>query len=144
MATANRNVLINMQSKLMAMGGVRVAVIGEPKSKMQDGTVAIIPESVRIDETTLQSPRELHTVVLKRYEDAMREPTEDIEFDMDAWRADIFEDLAGDFDLGGTIAYLVPTETVCLYRFQLVENFWFRTGEITIVYRIDDNAAFVK
>lgn len=140
MATANRAALINMQGKLMAMGGVAGAVIGEPMSAMQDGLVAIIPQSGSIDETTLAGPREVHVVMFRRYANAMQEPTEAKEFAMDAWRADVLEDVFGDFDLGGNIAYALPTQFIWNYGFQTVENTKYRLLDLTVAYRIDDNA----
>ena len=143
MATANRATLINMQGKLQAMGGVTKAVIGEPKSAVQDGIVSIIPMSGRIDETTLNTPREVHVLMLRRYVNAMREPSEEIEFEMDAWRANILEDIFGDFDLGGNVAYALPTEFTWAYGFQTIENTIYRLLDLTIAYRIDDNSSFV-
>lgn len=142
MATANRATLINMQGKLMAMGGVAVAVIGEPKSAVQDGLVAIIPQSGHIDETVLTGPREVHLVMLRRYVNAMQEPIEETEFGMDAWRADIMEDIFGDFDLGGNVAYALPTEFVWNYGFQTIEQTKYRLLDLTVAYRIDDRATF--
>ena len=142
MATANRAALIDMQAKLQAMGGVSKAVIGEPKSAVQDGLVAIIPASGRIDETTLAAPREIHIVTLRRYINAMREPLEDTEFEMDAWRAEVMEDIFGDFNLGGNVAYALPTQFQWAYGFQTIENTMYRLLDLTVAYRIDDNASF--
>jgi hypothetical protein len=142
MATANRATLINMQGKLQAMGGVAKAVIGEPKSAVQDGLVSIIPLSGSIDETTLTAPREVHLVMLRRYVNAMREPTEETEFEMDAWRADVMEDIFGDFDLGGNVAYALPTQFLWNYGYQTIENTIYRLLDLTVAYRIDDNASF--
>ena len=140
--TANRAMLINMQSKLKAMGGVSAAVIGEPKSAVQDGLVAIIPASGRVDETTLASPREIHVLTLRRYVNAMREPLEDAEFEMDDWRAAVMEDIFGDFDLGGTVAYALPTQFEWHYGFQTIEQTMYRLLDLTVAYRIDDNSSF--
>ena len=63
MAGNNKAAWVAMKTFLKAMGGVTDAVIGEPKSKMQSGLVAILPESGHIDEVTLQSPRELAVLV---------------------------------------------------------------------------------
>ena len=143
MATANRDTLIHMKGVLQAMGGVAVAVIGEPKSAVQDGLVSIIPMSGRIDETTLAAPREVHLVMLRRYVNAMREPGEDIEYEMDAWRAEVMEDIFGDFDLGGNVAWALPTEFVWSYGYQTIEQTIYRLLDLTVAYRIDDNASFV-
>lgn len=142
MATSNRAALIAMQTKLMAMGGVVEAIIGEPKSKMQTGLVAIIPTSGRIDETTLKHPREIHMVTLRRYANALEEPQAQIEFDMDDWRANVLEDINGDFDLGGTVAYPLPTQFTWTYGYQTVENTMYRLLDLVIAYRIDDRALY--
>jgi len=141
-ATANRATLKNMQSKLQAMGKVASAIIGEPKSKMQDGLVAIIPMSGHIDETTLNSPREVHMVMLRRYDNALSEPQDAIEYDMDEWRADVMSDVLGNFTLGGTVAYALPTQFTWQYGYQTIENTMYRLLDLTIAYRIDDNAVF--
>jgi len=146
MATANRAALIAMQSKLGGMGGVTQAVIGEPKLGVQDGLVAIIPTSGRIDETTLTSPREIHVVSLRRYENMLNRPGEGIEFAMDQWRAEILEDIFGDFDLGGTVAYALPVETEWRYGYQTIGEGQgqvpYRLLDLQVAYRIDDNSTF--
>ena len=43
MAVGNRLAWENMQSKIMAMGGVPVVVIGDPRKDVQSGIVALIP-----------------------------------------------------------------------------------------------------
>ena len=142
-ATSNKATWKNMQSKLATMGGVVNALLGEPRSKMQSGTVAVIPESGRIDETTLSSPREIHIVTLRRYENGLQEPSAAIEEKLDAWRAQIASDVFGDFDLGGNIAYALPTEFGWQYGYQTVEQTQYRILDITVAYRIDDRATFV-
>src|SRR3990167_6883023 len=118
-ATANKLVWENMRDKLKAMGGATNAVIGEPSTAMQSGLVSIIPESGQIDETVLNAAREKHVVTLRRYENALQEPAELIESKLDAWRAEIQEDLFGDFDLGGTMGYLLPTEMPWAYGYEI-------------------------
>ena len=140
-ASNNKATLQNMQSKLAAMGGVKAAVIGEPR-QVQSGTVAIILESGDIDETTLQHPREVHRVTLRRFENWMEAPPEEIEFRLDEWRAEIMADVFGEFDLGGTVAYALPTECSWTYGYQTVNNTIYRLLDIEIAYRVDDRASF--
>lgn len=140
-ATPNKATLLNMQSKLQAMGGV-TAVIGEPKSAMESGLVAIMPQSGRIDEAVLNQPREIHVVFLRRYENMLREPQAVIEFEMDAWRAQIMADIFGDFDLGGTVAYALATEFQWNYGYLTVESVMYRILDLQVSYRIDENATF--
>ena len=143
MATTTKAALQTLQSKLQAMGGPSAVVIGEPKSKVQSGLVAIIPEGGRIDETVLNAPREIHVVTLRRFENAMQGPEEEIEFRLDAWRAEIMEDAFGDFDLGGNVAYLLPTEMPWVYGYVTVENTIYRFLDITLTFRVDPVAVFV-
>ena len=82
--------------------------------------------------------------MLRRYVNAMKEPGEGIEFEMDAWRADIQEDIFGDFDLGGSVAYALPTLFIWNYGFQTIEQTIYRLLDLTVAYRIDANATFTK
>ena len=140
-ATANIDTLQNMQSKLLAMGGTTV-VIGEPKSAVESGLVAILPQSGRIDETVLNQPREIHVVMFRRYDNMLREPAELIEFEMDAWRAQIMSDIFGNFTLGGSVAYALPTEFQWQYGYGTLEQTMYRLLDIQLAYRIDANATF--
>lgn len=143
-ATNNETVWQDMQSKLAKMGGVTKAEIGEVKAAVaQSGLVMIIPMSGRVDETVLNAPREVHTVSLVRIENAMREPFDKIELMLDSWRAEILEDIWGDFDLGGTIAYPLPTEVSWEYGHVTYNNTLYRYVDITLNYRIDPAAVFV-
>ena len=142
MATTSKATWENMSSKLKAMGGTASIVLGEPRSKMQSGTEAIIPESGRIAETVLTQPREIHVITLRRYENALAEPPEQIELRLDNWRAQIAEDIFGDFDLGGNVAYALPTEFAWAYGYQTVENTQYRLLDLTVAYRVDERATF--
>lgn len=142
MATSNQATWENMATKLMSMGGIVHAVIGEPKKAMQSGTVAIIPTRGSIPETTLTHARETHFVMLRRYHNAMTEPADQIEFLLDQWRADIMEDVFGDFDLGGTIAYAWPTQFEWSYGYQTIDQTVYRLLDLTVAYYVDDRSAF--
>jgi hypothetical protein len=143
MATSNKAVWQNMQSKLMAMGYGTNVVIGEPRSGMQSGTIAVIPIEGNYDETTLSKPREIHRVNVRMYQNWLEEPQEEVEFLLDQFRADIMEDICGDFDLGGTVAYIVPDEFVWTFDESEVENTLYRVVNCLIAYRVDDQATFV-
>jgi hypothetical protein len=141
-ATTNKATWTAMKSQLANMGGVSVAVIGEPKSGMQSGTVAIIPSDGSVDETVLNAPREVHSVTLRRYENAMQGPFDEIEFRLDAWRANVAEDFFGDFTLGGTMAYALPTQFSWQYGYGTYESTVYRFLDINIGYRVDDRSTF--
>lgn len=141
MATNNRTALISLKSKLAAIAGVS-AFIGEPKKGMQNGTVSVINDSGRVDETTLVGPREVHTFTLRRYENGMQEPWEDVEMKLDAWRAEIMSDIFGDHDLNGGVAHVLPVETRWDYGYQTIENTVYRLLDLTFSFRVDDRATF--
>jgi len=141
-ATTNKATWTQMKSQLKAMGGVADAVIGEPKSGVQSGTVAIIPSDGGVDETTLTSPREVHSLTLRRYENAMQGPFDELEFRLDAWRANVQDDFFGDFTLGGTMAYALPTQFAWQYGFVTLESVIHRILDINIGYRVDDRSTF--
>lgn len=145
-ATNNQAAWENMKSKLKAMGGNFPVVIGEPKSIVQDGTVAIIPVDGEIDETVLNAPREIHTVMLRRYANALKDPQDGIEFGMDSWRAEILADVWGEFDLGGNIAYPLPTRCRWTYGYQTIgagdRAVMYRLLDVTVAYRLDVAATF--
>ena len=144
MATSNKATWQVMQSKLMAMGYAKNAVIGEPRSAMQSGTVALIPLEGDVDETVLSAPREVHRINIRMYRNWLEDPQEETEFLLDQFRANILADIFGDFDLGGTVAYALPAETVWSYDESEVEDMLYRVINITIAYRIDARASFVK
>ena len=144
-ATANKAVLLNMQSKLAAMGHCKGGVtIGEPKDAPGQLTAAIILDGGEIPETVLNAPRETHRVLLRFYRNAIADPRQNIEFELDEVRAEIEEDICGDFDLGGTIAYALPTEFRWQYGYQTVGQTMFRILDLTVAYRVDPAATFVQ
>ena len=143
MATSNQAAWQTLRSKLLATGLLRTVTIGEP-SLVSDGvTCAILATSATVDETTLQSPRELHTTALRFYGLLSDDNREQMEFDLDAIRANIQADMFGDFDLGGTVAYLQPTAFTATWGFLQVGQSWCRILEIPVTYRVDDRATFV-
>ena len=141
-ATSTQSALKNLRDKLAAMGGVSAIVIGEPKKAVQSGLVAVLSETGRIDELVLNGPREIHEVTLRRHENALQGTEEDIEFRLDTWRAEILQDLWGDFDLGGTVAHLLPASMNWAYGYVTIENTLYRFLDITVVFRIDPSATF--
>lgn len=142
-ATNNKEAWASMLSKLRAMGGVSNAVLGEPHSGYQSGLVMVIPMTGSIPETVLNAPRERHEVDLVRIEDVMKAPVDVVENRLDSWRAEILEDIWGDFDLGGNIAYPEPAETEWEFGHVTYESALYRFLDITLVYRIDPAATFV-
>jgi len=77
------------------------------------------------------------------YRNWLEEPQKETEFVLDQFRADILEDVFGDFDLGGNIAYALPAEMSWTYDEPVIQDTRYRTINIEIAYRIDDRATFV-
>lgn len=144
MATSQKATWVDIQSKLMKMGYGENIVIGEPRTAMQSGTVAIMPIGGEVDETVLSGPREIHNVLLRMYVNWMDDPQENTEYLLDQFRANIMADIFGDFDLGGTVAYALPTEFAWDYDEINVENTLYRTVTLLVAYRVDGNATFAK
>lgn len=142
MATGNKATLQNMQSKLQATGYIDKAELGEPFSPPADWTAAIIIEDGTIDGTTLSNPREIHHVVIRVYHRFLLEPRDEQVFRLDQIRADLEQDFMGEFDFGGSVAYILPTEFTWKYGYQTIDQTVFRVLDITVGYRIDDRAAF--
>ena len=143
MATSNRAVWVVMQSKLMAMGYGSV-VIGEPRSGDANGVIALIPAGGNYDESVLDAPREIHRVSIRMYRNWLQEPQDEVEFELDKFRADILEDIAGDFDIGGEVAYYEPGETEWEFGEAEVGETLYRTVDITVGWHVDERATFVK
>ena len=144
MATGNKLAWENMQSKIMAMGGVLVVVIGEPRKDVQSGMVALIPLEGEVDSTVMSKPREVNRVNIRMYRNWLEDPQEETEFELDKFRVDILEDIFGDFDLGGKVAYILPLDTQWTFDETEISGTVYRIVNIAISYRIDDNATFVK
>jgi len=142
MATSNRDAWVVMQSKLQAMGYVVNSIVGEPRSGLQSGLVAVIPGPGDIPEVTLTGPRETHSVILRMYQRVEEEPQEEVEFELDQFRANILSDIFGDFELGGNVAYALPTEFAWDYDTIGAQNAKWRVIDLTVAYRIDDRATF--
>ena len=142
MATGNRLAWENMQSKIMAMGGVPVVVIGEPRKDVQSGMVALIPLEGEVDVVVLSQPREVHRINIRMYRNWLEDSQEETEFELDKFRADILEDIFGNFTLGGKVSHVLPAETDWNYDEKEVGNTLYRFVDIAVSYRIDANATF--
>ncbi len=142
MATGNKAAIEAMKSHLLAMGQVRSVVIGEPIKNIQDGLVAIMLIDGEYDESTLGQPREIHRVALRMYQSVLQQNQEQIEFTLDQFRADIMQDIVGDFTLGGNVAYIEPDEFAWTYDKEEIGNQEFRFVNCLIGYRVDEQATF--
>ena len=145
--TSDRAAWQEIQSKLMATGWCSRVLIGEPKAAPDPITACILGDEVTIDETTLNTPREVHKCIIRFYAPFLGEPEEEVEFALEQIRANIWSDIFGDFELGGDIAYIMPT--LCASKMGNLSvggrdgNVMYRILDMTIAYRVDDKATFV-
>lgn len=142
MATNDEAAWRAMQSHLGAMGYNVQAEIGEPMAPPEPITAAIIPISGRVDETVLNAPRFIHVVDLRFYADGLAEDRERVELTLDQIRADILEDIFGDFELGGEVAYALPTLFEWRYGWQSIGGRMYRLLDLTVAYRVDVTSTF--
>lgn len=141
MTTPNQTAWQTMKAAIIALGHP-IVVIGEPRTGMQSGTVAIIPVQGEIDEVTLTSPREIHRVVLRLYVQWL-DNSETTEATLDQFRADMEADIVTDFTLGGAVAYALPAEFTWTYDEHQIQNgSAYRVINLLVAYRIDDQSTF--
>ncbi len=142
-ATSNQRAWETMRDAIALRVPARTSVtIGEPRLAVAWDMVAIVPEGGEVDAATLSAPREIHRCTVRMYRNALQQPQDAIEFDLDQFRADIQSDVFGDFTLGGNVAYALPAEFRWVYEYHQMQNTLYRTVSLTVAYRIDDNAAF--
>ena len=142
MATSNRAALKTLQSNLAAGGYFRRVVIGDPKSPPDTMTAAVYTVSLTVPETTLLNPRMTWTTNVRIYARALDGRDEDVELALDEAVQNIVEDIMGDFTLGGSVAYILPTALNVRWGFLEVGGVWYRVVDIPLSYTVDDRATF--
>ncbi|HLA18302.1 MAG TPA: hypothetical protein VJ253_03185 [Dehalococcoidia bacterium] len=136
-------VLQLLQGYLAASGHFASTSIGEPKDAPGNTHGAVMLAAYSIPATTLNRTIERREVSIRVYINAMREPVEEIEFDLDTIVGDIMEDLCGDFSLGGTVRNIDATAVVTRFGYQTISGMMYRLADITLPLIVDDSAAFV-
>ena len=128
-----------MQSILLKGGYFKGGVlIGEPKAPPGTRfTAAVFMDSVHIPGTVLDALEEVHVVQLRVYDNMMREPQEDVELEMSIVLSDLMSDMAGDFDLGGTVraidfAGMYGTAMGARWGYLDVGGIMFRIADVTV------------
>lgn len=143
-ATSDIGAWREMQSKLSATGYCAGGVIiGEPKAPPESITGCIIGDAGGIDESVLNSPREVHQAILRFYGAFLGEPGENIEIELEQLRANLWADICGDFDLGGNIAYIHPNQCSWRWGYLDVGQQKYRILDMLIAYRVDSRATYV-
>lgn len=148
MAKTMKATIQRMESFLSALGYLDTVSVGEPKEAPQGvhGSIFLAPYT-HIG-TTLNGTIERRAVTIRIYLNALAEPREDIEFNMDAIISELQEDLLGDFDLGGDIRNIDVTFMTVEFGYQDIGAqggaVKYRIGDLLIPMIVDDSAVFVQ
>ena len=118
--------------------------IGEPMDAPQDMHAAIMLSAYSNPTTTLNGSIELRSVIVRIYINAMREPREEIEFDLDEAVSELHSDILGAFTLGGNVRNIEPTLMTVTFGYQSIGGVMFRIADILIPMTVDDNATMAK
>ena len=118
--------------------------IGEPMEPPEDLHAAIMLSAYSNPTTVLNASVELRSVIVRIYINALREPREEIEFDLDEAVSELHSDILGDFELGGDIRNIEPTLMTVTFGYQSIGGVMFRIADILIPMTVDDNATMAK
>ena len=99
--------LRSIESKLLSSGYFKHVQIGEPKGPAEQRfTAAIFMSDVSRADLPLAEVNHVYTVLVRIYDDMLREPQEDVEIEMSNVLDKFLNDLCGEFDLGATIRHV--------------------------------------
>ena len=140
-----KSTLQALQGFLQASGRFQAVTIGEPKDPPDGVHGAIFLADYGMPMVMLNGGSvERRTVTVRIYINALREPRGDIEFLMDDIVSELLEDFCGDYDLGGTVRDIKPTEITTRFGYQTVGQVLYRIADITLPMTVDDSATFAK
>ena len=124
----------------------RKVQIGEPKgSPAERFTAALFMDRVGVAQLTLTDTIETHVVTIRIYDNMLREPQEDVEFEMARVVSRVMSDLAGEFDLGRTVRSvdvggIYGTPLSSRWGFIDVSGTMYRFADITVPLIVDGSA----
>ncbi len=139
-----KNTLKTIRESLKGTQRLPSVGIGEPMDPPEDLHAAIFLGPYSNPQTTLNGSIELRSVIVRIYINALREPREEIEFDLDEAVSELHSDILGDFELGGDIRNIEPTLMTVTFGYQSIGSVMFRIADILIPMTVDDNAAMAK
>ncbi len=139
-----KNTLLAIQKHLRGTQRLPSVSIGEPLEPPGDMHAAVFPFAYSNPATTLNGSIERRSVMVRIYVNALREPREQIEFDLDEAASELHSDILGDFDLGGDIRNIEPTLITTTFGYIDVGPTKFRIVDILIPMTVDDNATMAK
>ena len=147
-----KDTLVQMQTYLARSGYVDEVLVGEPKSppSSQGLTAALFLSNVGIGQITAGGQTvESHVVMLRIYRNMLKEPTEQIEYELAEAVSNISDDLLGDFDLGARIRHIdaggiYGTPFTVRWGYVEVSGTMFRIADITVPLVVDGSATLVQ
>lgn len=134
---------------MLASGYVPTVQIGEPKTPPPQGiSAAIMMGDVGVYQTTLSTTIERHGVVVRFYVDMLAEPTEQNELALAQVVTDFMGDLAGDFDLGGTIrqvdiAGVSGSGLAARWAYIDAGGKMYRVADVQVAFIVNDGSSLV-
>ena len=145
------NTLDRIVTYLQGDGGISSAQAGDPKAPPVGVTrvfASVIMRSTSIVALTLNGTIELHVILIRLYRDMLAEPQKSIEIDLATAAQRIQADIAGEYDLGGSIrsvdvggSYGEPLRTD--WGYVTISNTMYRIVDITVPLLVDDSAVLV-
>ncbi len=139
-----KNTMLTIQKHLRGTQRLPSVGIGEPKDPPEDFHAAIFLTAYSNPLTVLDASVEIRAVTVRLYINALREPAEEIEFDLDEAASELHSDILGDFELGGDVRNIEPTLVTTTFGYQTVGGVMFRIADILIPMTVDDNATMAK
>ena len=146
-----KDTLVQIQTYLVKSGYFSSALIGEPKAppRGEGLAAAVFLNSAAVAELTMGTTIESHVVTIRVYRDMLKEPVEEIEFELAAAVSEVTNDLLGDIDLGARVRaidvggiYAAPYRTN--WGYVEVSGSMYRVADIVFGLIVDDSAALVQ
>ncbi len=146
MAKTLKVTLQNIQTMIKALTALKLpdVTIGEPKAPPESKHVAIMLRRYTNPSTTLTGTVELRTVGCRAYINMVREPIEEIEFDLDEIAVSIIEKFCGDYDIGAQVRGIDPTLITVEFGYQTIGQTLFRIADVLVPLIVDDSASFTQ
>ena len=142
-----KDTLTQIHTYLAKSGYFGTVMVGEPKAPPGgDGlTAAIFVNSTAVAVLTLSTTIESHVVTIRIYRNMLREPVEQIEFELAEAVSEVSNDLLGDIDLGARVRAIdVGGIYAPAYRsnwgYVEVSGTMFRVADIVFGLIVDDSA----
>jgi len=138
----------SIQGKLMASGRFKGVSLGDPIAPPNSPHAAILLSRYENKTTALDKTIETRTILVRFYIKAFDDPQGNNEILMDDMVTEFFEDLWGDFDLGGNIRNPEPLGVTAVIGYITVgeagAKIVYRVADITLPLIVDNSSTFTQ